>query len=102
MSTTTEQYALTIYAREDVDFTGAERHTPPCLVVGSYLTIDLMDDDGITIWYNCVEVTESNAATADALVAELLAASGYALTDDAIAWTPSVRGMKGSAQAQKR
>ena len=91
-----------VRAVEDTDENGESRFTPPHLKVGTSVTVEALTDDGVTVFWDSVDVTDDNAATdPEVLASELLAKGGYVLDALGPEWFPDEHGIKTTGRASR-
>ncbi|MHB1670115.1 hypothetical protein [Thiomonas sp.] len=91
-----------VRAVEDTDENGESRFTPPHLKVGTSVTVEALTDDGVTVFWDSVDVTDDNAATdPEVLASELLAKGGYELDELGPEWFPDEHGIKTTGRASR-
>ena len=89
--TTTEedemtQFGLTIKAVEDVE-DGGESMSPPRLVAGSFVDLDVTDEDGISVWSAYLPVQAPTVDPAD-ITRAALEVAGFSEIEIADEWMP--------------
>ena len=83
-----------IHAIEDLVEEGKARHTPPHLLVGSTVTVDVEDEDDTFVVRAAVDVSEENAPTGPEILAGLaLDAKGWVLAGGGPEWSPDQDGI---------
>lgn len=87
------KYACTITATEeqyDESPTGTRRapHTPPHLAIGSTLTVQISDGDGVNVAYALVEITEANAGIDPEILAATALGAEWTLGECGPEWSP--------------
>jgi hypothetical protein len=80
------KYDLTIKALEDVQPSG-ESMSPPRMVAGSFIYLDVADEDGTSIWSDCVAVQDPMADPED-IARAALETAGFGEIEIADEWSP--------------